>query len=235
MKVFKKAQAGMTMLEVVIASIILVAVVIMVFMLLFSASNEQSDQQTVVHMDNQILEVLNRIAADLRNSGGTFSFLDPSTAADTAVASAVFPTGLDSFYDDTATPKYPGLMNYHTSLSFGINTGFQIVGKAGVATFNATTVRYFWRYAFGETADNNLDDNSDGLIDEGDIVREETTGGVTTSSVLCRNVARRGLVFQFPNQSNPPSTVIISMKLLGRDRKGVVINRWSSLSAGPRT
>lgn len=228
------ARSGMTMLEVVIASVILICVVGVVFLLLFGASNEQATQQTMVHMDEQILQVLNRIAEEIRNGGGTFSFLD-SGGADTAVPLAVHPNGFDSFYDDTVTPKYPLLMNYHTSLSFGINTGFTIVGKNGIANFNTTTVRFFWRYAFGEAADNQADDNSDGFVDEGDIVREETTAGVTTSTVICRNVARRGLVFQFPNQDNPPKAVIISMCLLGKDRKGNVMTRRSSLSAGPRT
>jgi type II secretory pathway pseudopilin PulG len=224
MKAMKTRQHGFTLLEVVIASIILMGVVLMVFMLLFSASDEEAREQTKVAMDAKVLEMLTQISQDIRNSGPPYSNLDAG-GADTPLLVG------DTFYDATLTPA----LQRRFSLTLGRYSGFNVSGKIGTAQFN-TSVRYYWKPAFGEIPDNGIDDNKDGLIDEGDLIREETTGGVTIPSTICRNVTKRGLAFEMVDGANPPKAIKIFLQLTARDpkAKAKVLTAQSTTSAGPR-
>jgi prepilin-type N-terminal cleavage/methylation domain-containing protein len=216
----KNRRAGFSLIEVVIAAAILAGMIAVVFALLFSSSNEAAIQQAITHMDAQILEVMNRISQDIRNSGGSYSFLD-GKGVDTATK-----TG-DTFFNAALT----GNMAFHTSLSFGVNVGF----SGGTGQPILSQVRYSWRPAVGELPDNGKDDNQDGFVDEGEILREEdspTTG--KSNAVICRNVSRQGLAFQFPSPVTPPRSVTINLELMSRDHKNRLMTRRSTLSAGPR-
>ena len=223
MKTTRNTRRGFTLLEVVIASVILMAVTLMTFMLLFSSSEEQVREQAKVKMDADVLSVLNLIAKDIRDSGPPYSNLD-AVGADTPLVVG------DAFFDPTLTPA----LQRRFSISLGRYSGFNVSGKLGTAQFN-TIVRYYWRPAFGEIPDNGIDDNRDGYTDDGEIVREETpAGGPMVPSVICRNVGKRGLAFEMVNGANPPKAIRIFVQLLGLDQKGKILTSQSSVSAGPR-
>jgi type II secretory pathway pseudopilin PulG len=221
MRIGKRRQAGFSLVEVVIAGAILAGMIAVVFALLFSSSGEAAVQQAITNMDAQLLQVLNRISQDIRNSGGNYSFLN-SSGVNTATKAG------DTFHNAALT----GNMAFHTSLSFGVYDRFE----GGKDVF--AQVRYFWRPAVGEIADNGIDDNRDGLTDEGEVVREELLPPpkpqVTHSSVICRNVSRQGLAFQFATVATPPNSIIVSLEIQARDSKNRLMTRRSTLSAGPR-
>lgn len=218
----KRTDRGVTMLEVVIATAILLAIFGMVFMLLFSASDEEATQQTMLQLDQQILTALNTISEDIRNGGGTFAMNDfPGTNPCTLVVG------------DPLQKDYP---NACYSLSFGKNTGFVVTGKVGAAQFNQVTIRYYWRSAVGEIAGNGIDDNNDGFIDEGDLVREEWTAGVlTNTSRIVRNVSSKGIGFQFANTTTNTNSFTVVLELMSKDKKGKVFTRRGFQSAAART
>lgn len=68
-------------------------------------------------------------------------------------------------------------------------TFIRVEGVAGNAPVLSDPTRIFWRYATGEL-DDGLDNNGDGLVDEGEIVMTRNFGTATEISVvLCRRVA----------------------------------------------
>jgi prepilin-type N-terminal cleavage/methylation domain-containing protein len=215
-------RSGFSLIEVVIATAILGAVIAMVFMLLISASTQEVNQTTAVQLDTQLRETLNRIAEDIRLSGPTpWVLTDPSTGAPANLI-YVSPSVHDTFQPSPAPPQRV------YAVSFSWWSGF-----AATAQFN-NSVRYYWRSAPGETRNNGVDDNRDGYIDDGEVVREVTTPGGTVASVICRNVTNRGLAFELLSGANPPRSVTVSLEVQGHDIKGRLITRQSVTSVGPR-
>jgi len=231
MRMRKNGRGGYTLLEVVIASAILIAVCFMVFMLLFTSSSQGATQQTKVAMDAKVLEVINIIAEDIRNSGGNYSTLDAG-GVDTYLQGNPPLAVADTFYNPNVPAADPTQRRY--SLTMGQYSGFSSATKQGQALY-ANTVRYYWKPAFGEIPDNGKDDNGDGLVDEGVIIREQTVGGVMTPSTICRNVSPRGLAFEFVQGKNPPFSIKIFVELMGLDSKGKLMKSQSESAAGPRT
>lgn len=229
-----KKQRGFTLLEVVIASAILLAVCIMVFMLLFSSSNEGATQQTKVSMDAKVLAILNTIAEDIRNSGGTYSNLNTAGADTPLLSTASGIPVTDFFYNPLATPA----LQRRYWLTMGQYSGFSAVkqanGSPGAATYT-DSVSYYWQPAFGEIPDNGKDDNGDGLIDEGDIIQVRTVAGVVTTSKIGRNVSPRGLAFEMVQGANPPASIKVMVQLMGLDSKGKLMYAQSETTAGPRS
>ena len=224
MRIAKARPSGFTMLEVLIASVILMALTLMVFLLVVSSSNEEAREQIRVGMDARVLELLNLISEDIRNSGPPYSNLD-KLGGDTPLQAG------DSFYEASLTPA----TQRRFSLTLGRYSGFSVTGTTGTAEFK-TVVRYSWRSARGEVPDNGKVDNKDGMADEGDIVREETTGGKTITSTICKNVVKRGLAFEMVGGTNPPKAIKVFIEVAGVDPKGKgkVMTARSSTSAAPR-
>lgn len=108
-----RRQAGVTMLEVIIAGILLTGVFIVTFMVLFSSTDAAAAGQIQVQLERQAVEVLNQISQDLRGSMLTqVTFGDGSGAVSTGTSGGPQDTSLDSpgpFYPNT--PPLP--MTYH--------------------------------------------------------------------------------------------------------------------------
>jgi prepilin-type N-terminal cleavage/methylation domain-containing protein len=225
------ARRGFTLLEVVISMAILIVVCLIVFLLLFSSSSEGATQQTKVAMDGKVLEALNTIAEDIRNSGGVYSTVT-TAGADTPLQAK------DYWYDkNIPNRRYLLTMGQYSGFQPGTKTGAGITGSP----VYADTVSYYWQPAFGEIPDNGIDDNHDGLIDEGDIIQVRTVGGVATTHTICRNVSPRGLAFEMlygvnpPLTTNPPQSVKVMLQVMGLDTKGKVMYAQSQITAAPRT
>jgi len=220
----KRRQAGFTLLEVIIATGILLTVVIIVLALLFSSSNEGATQQTKVSMDAKVLAALNIIAEDIRNSGGTYSNLTSAGGQSLLMTTPSVP--VQDFWYNATTPHYYWL-------TMGQFSGFN-PGSVPPAQYT-DSVAYYWQPAFGETPDNGKDDNGDGLIDEGDLIQVRTVGGVVTTSKICRNLSPRGLSFEMVNGANPPNSIKVSLQIMGLDSKGKLMYAQSEITASPRS
>jgi prepilin-type N-terminal cleavage/methylation domain-containing protein len=215
---------GFTLLEVVISMAILIVICLIVFLLLFSSSSEGATQQTKVALDAKVLEALNTIAEDIRNSGGAYSTLT-TAGADT-------PLQVKDYWYNVNNP------NRRFLLTMGQYSGFlagkTANGQPGAAQYN-DSVSYYWQVAFGEIPDNGIDDNHDGLIDEGDIIQVRTVGGVATTHKICRNVSPRGLAFEMLQGANPPQSVKVMLQVMGLDSKGKLMLAQSEITASPRS
>ena len=206
------ARRGFTLLEVVISMAILIVICLIV-------------------LDAKVLEVLNTIAEDIRNSGGAYSTLNTTGGPTPLLATDYW------FNVNNPTRRYLLTMGQYSGFQPGTKTG---AGVTGAAVYN-DTVSYYWQPAFGEIPDNGIDDNHDGLINEGDIIQVRTVGGVATTHKICRNVSPRGLAFEMlygvnpPLPTNPPQSFKVMLQVMGLDSKGKVMYAQSEITASPRS
>jgi prepilin-type N-terminal cleavage/methylation domain-containing protein len=184
----RKRQHGFTLLEVLIASAILVVLVLFIFLLLSSTTDHYNVQSIQVALDAQGREALNEISKDLR-----MSKMDALVNAATGVRITT--------PSDTAT---------YSDLQFRL-PGPLPAGTRQLEQFRqdpdrllTRRVRYTWIPESGETAADGVDNNRNGLIDEGMLQKIEEdlnpdgTVIATRKSRICPDVKRNGLTFKVP-------------------------------------
>ncbi len=193
---------GFTLLEVAVAATILFVVMSMAYLLLFASSNEYANQTVHLALDERARDVLADMVRELQNAQ------DPPTPE-----SPLQPS--DPGYD----PGKP----FCTELAFRTISRFDYASRAPVF---GNQVRYRWILESGETA-NGMDDNGNGLVDEGAIEKTETLEGrPAVRSVICRDVACKGLRFLPGNGS-----VSITLELQRRDARDTLVSRKAATTA----
>lgn len=203
----KSRRRGVTLVEVIVASAILMGVLGMTYILLHTSTNEYANQSAHVALDDRAREVLADIARELHNAK------NPPTTTLALVAG-------DPGYE-TAVPKAIDL-NFTTISRFNYATRQPVYGNS---------IRYWWELdpAEGSTKDGK-DNNGNGLVDEGVIKKSETfEGKPAVTSVICRDVAYKGLRFQLGDH-----TVMITLELQRRDPKGTLITRRAEMTTDLR-
>lgn len=196
---------GATLLEVIVASAILVGVLGMAYLLLQTSTNEYANQSVHLALDQRARDVLADMVRELNNAR------HPPTAASPLAAG-------DPGYD-SSIPRY-------TDLAFSMISRFDYAGKQPVF---GDQVRYRWVLEDGETV-NGKDDNRNGLVDEGVIEKIETfEGKPAVTTVVCRDVAFKGLRFQ-PGDH----VVTVVLDLQRRDMRNTLVLRKVETTADLR-
>lgn len=200
----KNRQAGVTMLEVIIAAVLLAGVFAMTFAILGSSSESAARAQIQLELEDRARRVITEITQDLRQTAGSR-----------------LQSGGTTISQGTAT---------YTDLQFRLptldNTTFTTSAwSADQNAYWTRQVRYRLVMDTGEgTAGDNIDNNTNGVIDEQAIQKVEqtvTSGGAAVgnavTSVICRDVQEGGLVFQYPATGQGAGKVSITLTLEKRD------------------
>lgn len=176
-------QAGLSILEVMIASLILAAILAITFSILASSSAHVETTQITLRMESDARELVNQITKDLRES--RFSLVK------TGSPSTPFPTDGSPHLDIEF--RMPGLKTNLQNYS---------ANPDGIFT---RKVSYFWELDLGEKGGlAGTDDNKDGLIDEGvvrkreamvDVTGAELTNPAPVVTTICRSLKKDGLEF----------------------------------------
>lgn len=239
----RKRQSGLTMLEVIIAAVLLSAVMAMTFAIMSSSSDQVAAAQVALELEERAREVLNQITKDLRQSssskilaggGGTTPAL--TKKADTSTDSPPTPptAPLAEEFNISVSPNNVWMTYPYTDIS--IRMPQEANDPAWSPTTFASTPEAYWtrrsRYELvmdmGEEAighPNGVDDNANGLVDEQAIKKYEYTldalGNVTktVTSVICRDVQRNGFQVRFIASGQNAGKVKISLTLEKRDPK----------------
>lgn len=224
----KKRPAGLTLIEVMIAMGIMIGLAVMVYMMLFSSATHATNETTNVNLDDKARETLLNISREVRMSGGGYTTNDLLAATDLFYRTA----------QDPASPALPPprFADYTFGCCMDMAPIINLTTKTVAPNFGKV-IRYFWRAATGEIvtgAGVGVDNNKDGLIDEGDVVRQETLGGLTTTTVVARNVSLKGLAFEPTPTVGTPEFVKIYLEVQGRDSKGRVLRRQSQTTVAVR-
>ncbi|HLF92655.1 MAG TPA: type II secretion system protein [Planctomycetota bacterium] len=202
----KKRQAGLTMIEIIIASVIMAALFAITLLLLTRSSKHVETEQINLNLEMEAREVVNQIGLDLRQSR-----LDMLTQGPSAVA--ISP--LTSANDTTTYPdlwcRTPGKTSSMTSAQY------LTAHKTNPDGLWTRRVRYFLAAEPGESNTDSVDNDRDGLVDESVIKKTEfvlnATGGVVSSSTstICHFVKKSGLTFLVPFTN--PGKVQITLTL----------------------
>jgi len=160
------SQAGLTMLEVIIASVILSAVMFMASYLVWTSSSTVSEAELGLQLDSQARAILTQIANDVRQCKAAYiKIYDPSTGGTSLPAANTGYTGIQL--------RLPGAGFDSTSLNASQTNTVKGAWLQAYSTNNdaylTRMVRYYWAVdaGEGETLVNALDDNKDGRVDEG--------------------------------------------------------------------
>jgi len=180
-----KRMAGLTLLEVMIASALLTIIVLVLFSILSSSASTYAWGTVHADLNGQARDLLDRLTREL---------------ADSSVS-----TFAPSFPKDSST------------LTFRRTTGY----SAGKLTYGPP-ITYSFVFDPGE-ADNGIDDNRDGRVDEGRIVRAE--GG--QSVVLTRNAREGGL--SFTQAFGNTVTIRVTLERLDENRKLMTHDRQTTV------
>jgi len=193
---------GLSLLEVIIASTILVGVLGIAYLLLHSSSSEYTNQSTHLKLDDRARDLLADLVRELQNAKNPPVQASPLAPGDPGY--------------DAAAPKY-------TELTFSTISRFDYASRA---PFYGNQIRYRWLLENGETA-NGKDDNRNGFIDEGVIEKTETfEGKPAVTTIVCRDATFKGLRFQPLNR-----TVAVTIELQGRDWRNTLVSRKAETTA----
>jgi type II secretory pathway pseudopilin PulG len=212
----QRSSAGVTMLEVLIAGVILASIFSITWYLISSSADHVSREESRLSLETQAREALERFTTDLRQT----RFTTVKDGSKNPVALFDNPDPKNSahapyFYKEILF-RIPG----HGNQSFD-----PVAFKSNPDMFLSRRITYRWQLAPGEIA-NGKDDNHDGLIDEGVIVRVEEdldasgnpVAGTTKTSTLCRNIMEFRVNFPLLNQGQV--NIAMSFELANRLKKG---------------
>jgi hypothetical protein len=201
----RAGEAGVSLIEIVVAVAVLVGMVGVTFGLMSRAQDLQGLELTQADLQARGRAALERMVRELRDSSrGTFS----------------------------------GLVAGASSITFQRATGFD-----GSSVLWGPQETLEWRVSPGEIPDNGVDDNGDGLVDEGQIILTTDVGLATQRSVvLCDGVpryapndvaSRYGLAFPhgiFFLLDTTGKMLTLSLTLSRRSPRGVVASATMTTS-----
>ena len=191
----RSRDGGVTLLEIAIATVILIGMIVVVFMLLHTGTTLTANQIVQQRIAGEASRFIEQFNADFRSSGSTVS---PSTPLVSG----------DPFFDSSNIARY-------TSIRFSLPTGF-VPGTS--TTEYLQHVTYFWAISPLEVANDNIDNDGNGLIDDGVIKRSDTDkNGVTTTSTVLHNITEKGLAFQYVVSADTKDDVTMFVEIAGVD------------------
>lgn len=168
-----RKNAGLTLLEVMVASAVLTAAVSMVYLVLHRASDSYANETVHLALDERARDVLAQMAREIREAG-----------------LATFVTGTPPAGLVAGTPV--------SDIQFGRHSGFDL-GARKVRFENV--VHYRWAIDPAELPDGK-DNNGNGLVDEGILEKTETfPGRPVVRSRVCGDVTNQGLTFVLRGRS----------------------------------
>ncbi len=194
----RRNRAGMTLLEVLIASIILAAVIGATMLLLTDSSRSYQDQNLLLNLDQRGREIVNEMTRELRMS-------NLNTLTNGATNVLITP-------NDTVE---------YTNLKFKVpGTVFDMKGyQAAAANILTQTIQYRWALSTAEgAAINGVDDDKNGVVDDGVVQRIEN--GVTRK--LCPDLKVNGLRFKVPLTNPGRVEITLDMEVMDGRRKAKI-------------
>lgn len=190
---------GFSAVEVLIAVAIMSVVVLIVYGLLGTASREVSNQSIHMKLDDATRRVVDDIAREFRGSGSTVTTDD----ADRLGAS-------DPFFAAASPDRF---VRVRFSLPTGLNLGTKTTQPS--LTYDRH-VTYAW-VPHPDDAQDDADNNRNGYVDEGRIVKTEETAAGTTETILADLVPERGLSFQYTNAASTKDDLTVFLRLAAID------------------
>ncbi len=216
----KRRQAGLTLIEITIASVIMAALFAIAMVLLTRSSSHVESEQVNLNLEMQAREVVNQIALDLRQSR-----LDMLSQGASGLAIAP----LTSANDTTTYPdlwcRTPGKTSDLTS------TAYLTAHKLNPDGLWTRRVRYVLSAEPGESNTDSVDNDRDGLVDESVIKKTEfvlnATGGVVSSSTstICHFVQKNGLSFRVPFINQGKVEITLTLERMDPSFKGRKISK----------
>jgi hypothetical protein len=170
----KRSSAGLTMIEVIIASVILTAIVAMASYMVWMSSYEVSERELGLQLESQARLIVTQIANDIRQSKALY--VKSCVGGVPALLPGIIAPGKGFTGIQLRTPG-AGMD------SSSINTNMSATAQAAWGNnyvlnndqYLTRLVRYYWAVdsGEGEIANQTIDDNKDGRIDEGVLKKEE--------------------------------------------------------------
>jgi prepilin-type N-terminal cleavage/methylation domain-containing protein len=203
-----RAERGLTLLEVAIASTLLGAIVSMAYLMLHAASAETANQSVHLSLEGAARETLEQLARELR-------------MADAIVPAQPLVAG-DPQFDAQRPWRY-------TEISFGVLTAYDI-GTRNRAPSNlfADSILYRWAPDLADPTDGK-DNDRDGITDEGMIEKVVARGGGAPAvSRISHDVSLKGLFFELDPAA--PRSVTLSLSLARRDTRGIPVSRTATIT-----
>ncbi len=197
---------GVSLIEVLVAATILSGIFLTLYAILHTSTDDYANQSIHVKLDQLARDTLEQIVRELRNAG--------AVATDNLIVPG------EPLYVADGVSRWADI---DFTLHSGINpaTGAPIFGDR---------IRYRWVVEPDEVV-NGVDDNRNGLIDEGYIERTETLGAAApVVSKLCRGVVpNKGLAVDAS-----PSRVGVELEVMGLDAKRRIQTRRAQSAADLR-
>lgn len=190
---------GFSALEVIIAIAIMSTVVLIVWGLLESANREVSNQSIHMKLEETTRRVVDDLAKEFRGSGSTVT----TDSADRLVAG-------DPFYSVGNPDRF---VRIRFSLPTGLNLGTKTTQPS--LTYDRH-VTYAWIPHPADARDD-ADNNRNGYVDEGQIVKIEETSAGTRTTILADLVPERGLSLQYTDSAATKDDVTVHLKLAAID------------------
>jgi type II secretory pathway pseudopilin PulG len=171
------ARRGLTLVEVVIATAVMVGVMVAVFAVLTSGTDKSASMTERVQADAKGREFLQRISEDFQAS---ISIVVTDAA------------------DALATSHRLYKANCYTKIAFAVFTDYK-VGATEITITPEQRVEYSWELADGE-AEDGKDENANGIVDEGQVRRRVyriSDNAVLENEIVLRNVTNRGFFAEY--------------------------------------
>jgi len=190
---------GFSAVEVIIAMVIMSAVVLIVWGLMATATKEVSNNAIHMKLEETTRRVVDDIAKEFRGSGSTVT----ADAADRL-------TSADPFFSAKSPDRF---VRIRFSLPTGLNLGTKTTQPS--LTYDRH-VTYAWIPHPSDGRDD-ADNNKNGYVDEGQIVKTVETASGTTTTVLADLVPERGLSFQYTDAATTKDDMTVFLKLAAVD------------------
>lgn len=197
----KRDCRGLSLIEVIISAVILFVLVAVVLAILLNSSAHYENQAVLLALDQKGREALNEISKDLR-----MSKLDLLVNGVTGVS--IVPSDA-TIYSDFQF-RLPG------KLPAGTRPLEEY--RQNPDRLMTQRIRYAWVTDPGETPNDGVDNNNNGVVDEGILQKTEqdldTSGNVlaTRTSRICWDLKKNGLAFKVPSTGSGRVEITVDLE-----------------------